>query len=357
MIFSPFSLDIVPMQKLFLTNFEKDPDELYHALEPQWFDDPDYGRGLRVVAWRKDGYVDVYQQPDLPKDEDFSVAAKGLGDLIVRPMAGSYFTVSEKGVDACFAFTDKTGREIDVKITEKNPRPTKPFTLLAPVGSSSEKPVFFPFYLMNDFDFVRRSMTEVRVCINGKLHKPDTFPVPLNGSKIYFMRYSNDTFLVNWCPAYKGPLKPFSADNPEGIAIDADQISGTINSISAGRGQHSISVSFAPPFPEITGLQDRTTLQGQFVIKANKEEAGRIRGTYLVIRDGDDIQVKMHPMGGWESKPGTLFLKFLFRAVSIFRNWPKTYLWTAAIKLRPGEPPLMESGWSRVSASVSNEPF
>jgi len=83
----------------------------------------DYGRGLRVIAWRKDGYIDVYQQLDLPKDEDYSVAAKGLGDLIVHPMDGSYFHVSEKGVDVNFAFTDKTGRGIDVKIAEKNPRP------------------------------------------------------------------------------------------------------------------------------------------------------------------------------------------------------------------------------------------
>jgi hypothetical protein len=348
MLFSPFSLDIVPMQKLFLINFEKDPDELYHGLEPQWFDDPGYGRGLRVVAWRKDGYVDVYQQPDLPKGEDFSVAAKGLGDLIVCPMAGSYFTVSEKGVDVCFAFTDKSGREIDVKIVEKNSRATRPFTLLAPVGSSSEKPTFFPFYLMNGFDFVRRSMTEVRICINGRLHKPDTFPVPLNGSRIYFMRYSSDTFLVNWCPAYRGPLKPFSADNPEGITIDADQISGAVKSISAGRGKHSISVSFEPPFPEITRVEERATLKGQFEIKTDREEAGRISGTYLVVREGEEVRIKMHPGGGWESRPGTLFLKFLFRAVSIFRNWPKTYLWTANIKLRPGDAPFMESGWARL---------
>jgi hypothetical protein len=108
--------------------------------------------------------------------------------------------------------------------------------------------------------------------------------------------------------------------------------------------------SFAPPFPEITRLEERTTLKGQFVIKADREEAGRISGTYLVVRQGDEARIKMHPGGGWESNPGTLFLKFLFRAVSIFRNWPKTYLWTAAIKLRPGELPFMESGWSRVSA-------
>jgi len=348
MTFSPFSIKIVPMQKLFLINFEKDPDELYHSLEPQWFDDPDYGRGLRVIAWRKDGYIDVYQQPDLPKDEDYGVAAKGLGDLIVHPMAGSYFHVSEKGVDVNFAFTDKTGREIDVKIAEKNPRPTKPFTLLAPVGSSSENPSFLPVYLMNSFDFVRRSMTEVRISINGRLHKPDTFPVPLNGSMIYFMRYSNDTFLVNWCPSYRGSLKPYCSDNHEGLSIDFGESGDAICRVGAGRGQHSISVNFIPPFPEITGLEDKIALEGQFMIKANREAAGKITGTYHVSREGEDIRLSMHPNGGWESKPDTLFLKFLFRAVSIFRDWPKTYHWKANIKLRPGEAPFMESNWTRV---------
>jgi len=38
MQYLPFSFEITPMQKLFLINFEKDPDEIYMALEPQWFD-------------------------------------------------------------------------------------------------------------------------------------------------------------------------------------------------------------------------------------------------------------------------------------------------------------------------------
>jgi len=348
MQYLPFSFEITPMQKLFLINFEKDPDKIYMALEPQWFNDPASGRGLRVIAWRNDGYVDVYQQPELPKDDDFSVTAKGLADLIIEPMPGAYFHVSEKGIDVSFAFTDKTGREIDVKIVEKNPRPTRPFTLLAPVGSSSENPTTLPVYLMNSFYFVRRFMTEVRISINGRLHKPDTFPIPLNRSRIYFMRYSNDTFLVDWCPAYSGPLKPYSSDDPEGMSIINGESGGTIKSVGTEYGEHSISVSFIPPFPEITGLQDKISIEGQFKIKANREAAGTISGSYNVSREGDEIEIRMHPSGGWEPRPDTLFLKFLFKAVSIFRNWPKTYHWTANIKLRPGDAPFMESRWTRV---------
>lgn len=347
-MFSPFSLDVIPMQRLFLINFEKDPDELYQGFEPQWFDDPGYGRGLRVVAWRKDGYIDVYQQPDLSKDADFSLAAKGLGDLVVQQMTDSYFKISDQGVNVSFAFTDKTGRDVDVRIVEKSPRPTRPFTILAPVGSSSEKPTFFPYYLMNSFYFVRRSMTEVRISINGRLHRPDAFPVPLNGSRIYFMRYSNDTFLVNWCPAYKGPLKPISTAKLQGIEFDTDQVSSATKIISARNGRHSIMVSFTPPFPDVVGLNDKTCLTGEFVIKTNREAAGKITGTYIVNRQGDNVQVEMHPGGGWQSKPGTLFLKFLLGAVKMFREWPKTYRWTATITLRSGDNPYIESRWERI---------
>ena len=38
-MFSPFSLKISPIERLFLINFEKDPDEIYSGFEPQWFED------------------------------------------------------------------------------------------------------------------------------------------------------------------------------------------------------------------------------------------------------------------------------------------------------------------------------
>jgi len=162
------------------------------------------------------------------------------------------------------------------------------------------------------------------------------------------MRYSADTFLVDWCPAYSGPLKPYSSDHPEGLSIECDESSDAICSVSASRGQHRISVGFTPPFPEITGLEDNTALEGQFMISSNREAAGTLRGTYHLTREGDEVQISMHPSGGWEPKPDTLFLRFFYRAVSIFRNWPKTYKWSAKIKLKPGEIPCMESRWTRV---------
>lgn len=56
----PFELKYIPIKKLALINFEKNPDSVYNALELQYLDGEEYGTGYRVVAYRCDGFVDVY---------------------------------------------------------------------------------------------------------------------------------------------------------------------------------------------------------------------------------------------------------------------------------------------------------
>jgi hypothetical protein len=344
-LYSPFSLKINPMQRLFLINFEKDPDEIYIGFEPQWFDDKSYGKGLRVIAWRKDGFVDVYQQPSLAVETNFAVAGKGLSDLLERPMLESRFNISQRGVDVSFSFLDKLGRSIEVEICEKSLKPTEPFTILAPVGSGSENPSSLPVFFLQQFYFVRRARTKVKISISGRLHQPDTFPFPFGGSRVYYMRYSGDAFLVDWCSEYSGPL-PEIQQSVAGKATYEFEGNG-LKSMKAGDERHEVVVQFVPPFPEVTTLEDQTSLQGRFDITAH-ESAGSVSGTYHVMRSGDKVVVKVHPSGGWQPKPATLFLKFLFRVAKVFRHWPKTYQWTATIELRGQETPHVDSRWVRV---------
>ena len=357
-MYSPFTLSTSPMERLFLINFEKDPDDLYIGFEPQWFDDASYGTGLRVIAWRKDGYVDVYQQPGLTLEENIDVAARGLADTIVSPMESARFTINSRGVDAAFAFEDKTGRKVEVEVVEKSEKPTNPFALMAPVGSSSANPSSLPVYFMFAFDFVRRANTDVTIRINGRSHKADTFPFPLNGSRVYFMRYSADTFLVDWCPAQVQTLTPLlEGHNGEGNHLTGPNDTryelseeGGIPAfacISTSHGNHTFNARFQPPFPEITHIPDHASLKGRFSLGAD-ESAGVVSGTYEVNRSGEDVEVTLHPGGGWEPRPTTLFLKFFFSAIKVFRQWPKTYQWTAKIKLNDDASPYMESKWRRI---------
>lgn len=63
-----------------MINFEKDPDSKYIALEPQYLSRDKSGQGFRVIAYRKDGYVDVYDDLNLQDDNEgsFNVTGKGL---------------------------------------------------------------------------------------------------------------------------------------------------------------------------------------------------------------------------------------------------------------------------------------
>lgn len=354
-MYSPFTLNISPMERLFLINFEKDPDEIYIGFEPQWFDDASYGTGLRIIAWRKDGYIDVYQQPGLTIEKRLDVAAKGLADTIISPLDSSRFNVTKSGIDVAFAFEDKVGRKVVVEIVEKNHKTTNPFSLLAPVGSSSANPSYLPVYMMFRFDFVRRSNTDVTIRINGRNHKADTFPFPLNGSRIYFMRYSDDTFLVDWCPAQsshalellRGEGNKLYSQNDTLYELIEHQNSLAFARMSTNRKSHNFTAEFIPPFPEVTHIADHTSFCGEFVLGSD-ESAGVIRGIYEVARNGEEVEVILNPSGGWEPRPKTHFLKFLFSFVKIFRQWPKTYLWTAKIMLNEDTPPIMESRWTRI---------
>jgi len=119
-------------------------------------------------------------------------------------------------------------------------------------------------------------------------------------------------------------------------------VSGTI-----GDPYITFTARFQPPFPEITHIPDEVSLSGQFSLGAD-ESAGEVKGTYQVSRNGEEVEVTLHPDDGWEPRPTTLFLKFFFCAIKLFRQWPKTYQWTAKIKLNEGSAPFMESKWERI---------
>lgn len=68
LILNPFQIDIDPMERLLLVNFDKNPDTIYVGFEPQVFNDDKNGKGHIIIGWRQDGKVDVYHQPSLKID-------------------------------------------------------------------------------------------------------------------------------------------------------------------------------------------------------------------------------------------------------------------------------------------------
>ena len=108
------------MTKLAIINFEKKPDSVYKALELQYFDDNKGNKGYRVLAYRIDGYVDVYDDLTLNRDDDenLDVAGKGLGERRKIAIKNTVLEKTEGCVHISFSFSDKIGRAIVLKVKE-----------------------------------------------------------------------------------------------------------------------------------------------------------------------------------------------------------------------------------------------
>jgi hypothetical protein len=350
----PFHLAIDPMSRLLLINFEKNPDAIYMGFEPQVFDDEINGKGHLVIGWRKDGKVDVYHQPSLsPNPKKYDIAGKGLANIKSTSFERAHFVLTDSGVEVSYSFTDLSGRAIRIHIHEKDQKQRKPFDLLAPMGDAAESPSSFPLILLFDFYFVRKKNTVFTVQINEKKHRADAMPFWLDGSKVFFTRYSFRPLIATLNPAFQGEIFPFQVSEGElSICINEqefhlkehlgklalDQIK-RVNSIAP------LEMHFNPPFPNLAQIAEGS-VQGKFKL-ISKSSIGSVEGTYWLESQGNQIQVRINPSKGWIPNPDRLFLKFLYWAAKPFKNWPKTYQWDASINFENGSY-LMDSKWKRI---------
>ena len=353
-ILCPFEIAVDPMERLLLINFEKDPDDIYIGFEPQVFDDNINGRGMLVIGWRKDGKVDVYHEAGLKlMPEKYDIAGKGLEQMVRTDLAGSYFNVTEKGVQARIEFQDFMGRKIEIKIKESHPKKRKPFGLLAPMGDAAEKPSAMPLVLLHDFYFVRRKHTFISIIINAKAHKPDKLPFPLDGTCMYFTRYSPDPTIATVNPAFDGELPLISLKENSvrwknmNLQLSDNGLVKEIQAVEVAYKDRNVSLRFEPSFPNLSALSPNTVVRGRFTIREDPE-IGKIKGKYLLQSKDDEIVINMRPSKGWIPNEKKWSLNIMYALISIFRKWPSTYKWSALLNRHQESGFRMRSTWERI---------
>ena len=346
-LYLPFQFGIDPMEKLLLVNFEKDPDEEFIGLEPQFFDDEINGKGLLVIAWRKDMQVEVYHDKQIqPDPKKYDIAGKGLASMHQVDFERSEFEILSAGVVANIVFRDKNDRLIKIHIEEKHPKKRAAFGLLAPMGDAATNPSAMPLVLLHDFYFVRRKHTLLEVVIDGKNHQIDKLPLPLDGMWMYFARYSPDPFIVTFNPSFSGILESENKEIGQ-LLWEENGSAKEIKSYSVSGDGHQIKIAFDPAFPQFNLIKAGLEVEGEFVI-SGENSTGSIQGIYKVSTKEDDVQIQIHPVGGWIPNEKKMSLRFLYTIASIFKNWPKTYLWTAKLKMEDQQWE-MRSSWMRLS--------
>jgi len=350
----PFSMSITPMEALLFVTFEQDPDSVYSAFEAQRFDDDLQGTGRLVIGWRVDGKVDVFHDPQLWLDPDgYDVCEGGLAHMVPRDFKDSFFTVGASGMEAHFSFEDLQGRLIEFQIRERNKKTPRPFGFLAPVGEGSENPSAMPILMLHDFYFVRRKGTEISITINGRSHRPDVINFPIDWSIMYFTRYTPEPMVMFFNPAFAGPVSTLAVTGEERVIeedtiYEVDYLDGNpfLKGIQRETDGPSVRLSFEPAFPNLSAFEGPSAT-GNFSIKGDPA-LGEIRGNYTVTRVDDGLKIILVPSGGWIPKKERLGIRLLYTVVGLFRNWPKSYRWTALVhETRDGQL-QMNSSWERI---------
>ncbi len=361
----PFRIHIEPMDRLLLVNFEDDPDSLYKGFEPQVFDNTVNGSRQLVIGWRIDGRVDVYHDHVLSPDSGgYDIAGKGLANMVERDLSGSRFIVDEFGVQANYGFEDIHGRWIEFSVSERSTRERRPFGLLAPMGDAVENPPAMPLILLHEFYFVRQKDSDVSIRIGGREHATDKLPMPIDRSRMTFVRYCTDPLIAMLNPAMDGAVEMLRL-NGDATAQDGSlQGDGIIDSgdidyllqfvdgvpvlggLQRRSGKHMLKLTFDPPFPNLVHLMADAKAEGSFTI-AGDPSTGSVYGHYSVNTTGEFTEIVLVPSGGWSPAPDRFSLRLLYRIAGVFREWPETYSWTATIARDQAEQWHMQSRWER----------
>ena len=344
-VLQPFHMEIVPITKVMLINFVRQPENIYKALELQYLETENEGIGYRVIAYRNDDYVDVYDEESLQIKEvgNFEVCGKGLKHYRNQTFKDTYLEHNREGLQVGFGLQDYKGRTIKVIIKEQSKRKSRPFDMVAPVGASSENPTSFPAFPMYQFDFVRKKNTLCKVQIDGKDMILDPFPVPIpkDGQMRLFVRYSCDCELVDFAKNKESILKPQLCEQgivlAEGLKAQYKEIDGEkrLETLQFIQSKHYFAVKFEALFPDLLRMGDEQ-VNGCFKIEM-EPSMGYFAGQYSVKKQGSEVKVMMIPSEGWNAKATAFLTKMMFQKQSIFCSWPKKYCYEQTIDLETGK--------------------
>jgi hypothetical protein len=288
--------------------------------------------GYRVLAYRNDNYVDVYDDPALNHvpEESFSVAEKGSKNHKITKISNVNFYKDGLNVFIEFEFKDIRDRIISVYIRENSSRNSRPINMLAPIGADTDKPNYLPLFFLYDFDFVRRAKTEIIITIDGKRVKVDKFPFPTpkDMQLRFYTRYSLDTQLIEFNNTEDEDYGAIDVFEDGVLEIDNNIYKYVVGDSTSLKSIHFISdnrdikMTFNPVIG--IGIDKDFDSTGIFEIHPDKR-MGVFKGRYKVSNLTGVYKLQLDFDCGWEAVPNSMLTKILFKPSSIFCSWPKQY--------------------------------
>jgi hypothetical protein len=346
-----FNLSTAKIERLCLVEWQN--GQKYKALEVQYIDNTENGRGVLVILNSLDGKVNIYFEPSLTMDPAGYAIGSGLRHFQQTPFERAHFEIGPYGADVDVSFRDMDGDQVLIRIQEGGPKPPSSFSLLAPMGESIANPEWMPLFLLSQFGFVRRKNTEIEVRFGQEQVEVSRLPFPIGGERVYYARYCADPFIIFFNKQFDGPIEALQPGGPgncvhAGVEYELVERKGHFEIAAAivRNPRYAGRVSFDPPFPDAAAMAEGAAVHGKFTITGDPLH-GRIDGVYSAERRSDQVYLRLHPSGGWTPAEQGFMLRLIFNLGKPFRNWPKSYEWNATLTLQK-DGVYLKSGWRRL---------
>ena len=343
---NPLSLAVDPLAAML--NCELADHPVYDGLELQWFDDDVHGTGmLAFLSRRADRRVDYYPQPGLRLDPSHYSIGGGTGAWTETVYDVARLAVTDDGVDAEVRFTDVGGRDIEIRVDDRDGRRRRRAGLLAPVSSGIDHPTALMLVWLPGFDLVRATGTPPVIRIDGE----DAAIGRLPGVRLHrrhLIKYAAPVIAVDVNADSDGPLVA-SGPYDDVVVVPGPMLAQEglgIAAVTAGAGGHVARLNLDPALPDPADLLDGSLIEGGWHVAVDGTRL--TGGRWRAARDGDDVELAMEITERWRPHRLPWLMRLVTTAVPVFRRWPTTYRWRATVTLGPT--PSLTSRWERTAS-------
>lgn len=334
----PLSLAVEPLARMLNLEFADDP--VYDGLELQWFDDDAHGTGmLAFLSRRADRRVDYYPQRGLRLDRAGYEIGGGTGAWTETDFEVARLEVADDGVDAEVRFTDIDGRLIELRVDDRDGRRRRRARLLAPVGSGIERPAALLLVWMGGFDLVRATGAPPVIRIGGREAHTGSLP----GARLHrrrLIKYAAPLCAVRLADNQEGPL-PAAGLGPR---LELSEDRSRITAVVAETADHQARVTLDPGLPDVRALADGSGAEGRWHIAVDGDRL--TGGTWRAARTATQGRLGLDVTEPWRPRRLPWLMRLVTTVLPVFRRWPTTYRWQAAVELGPN--PTMASRWERI---------
>ncbi|WP_278236333.1 hypothetical protein [Isoptericola sp. AK164] len=325
-----------------MLNAELADHPVYDGFELQRFDDPERGTGLLAfLTRREDGAVDYYPQRGLRLDRGTYAIGGGIRSWTETDFDRARLEVDAAGTVAQVRFTDVDGRLVEIDVDDRAAGPRHPARLLAPVGADVRRPASLMLVWMPEFDLLRAVPgRDPVVRIGGRDAATGRLPARRLHRR-HLVKTSGRLWVLE---LNRDGDDPASAGGP-GEAVHA---AGTddLRAVRRTVDGHTARVEFRPPLPDPEALADGARATGAW--RVGVDDAVLTGGTWSVTATGSRVEIDLEVTQRWRPRGLPWLMRLVTTAVPVFRTWPTTYAWHAAIPRDDRAP--VTAAWRRTGS-------